>query len=223
MRASRRHNAPLTVSWPVFDSPPPFYRDNNGGGGSYGDAFLLYADALSVQRRWKRDAILKSRVVEVDASPAGTSPPPSQMATNDYQNRCQCQGHSLNLLASNIFALASWFKALNESGDDPSMTTKFEVPKLYSYVKILKIIVYALTCSINFKDNEVSEGTMKRAPYVCVCVCVCVSVRVSIRPSGLKILKFASLSFLGRFWFCLFYLIGLGAGFKTSTQNFEIH
>ena len=24
-----------------------------------------------------------------------------------------------------------------------------------------------------------------------------------------------SLSFLGRFWFCLFYLIGLGAGFKT--------
>ena len=32
-----------------------------------------------------------------------------------------------------------------------------------------------------------------------------------------------SLSFLGRFWFCLFYLIGLGADFKTSTQNFEIH
>ena len=32
-----------------------------------------------------------------------------------------------------------------------------------------------------------------------------------------------SLSFLGRFWFCLFYLLGLGAGFKTSTQNFEIH
>ena len=32
-----------------------------------------------------------------------------------------------------------------------------------------------------------------------------------------------SLSFLGRFWFCLFYLIGLGAGFKTSTQNFEIN
>ena len=31
------------------------------------------------------------------------------------------------------------------------------------------------------------------------------------------------MSFLGRFWFCLFYLIGLGAGFKTSTQNFEIH
>ena len=29
-----------------------------------------------------------------------------------------------------------------------------------------------------------------------------------------------SLSFLGRFWFCLFYLIGLGAGFKTCTQNF---
>ena len=64
--------------------------------------------------------------------------------------------------------------------------------------------------------NEVSEGTMKRAPYVCVCACV--------RASGLEMLKFASsLSFLGRFWFCLFYLIGLGAGFITSTQNFEIH
>ena len=36
-----------------------------------------------------------------------------------------------------------------------------------------------------------------------------------------KIMKNAtSLSFLGRFWFCLFYLIGLGAGFKTTTQNF---
>ena len=31
-----------------------------------------------------------------------------------------------------------------------------------------------------------------------------------------------SLSFLGRFWFCLFYLIGLGAGFKTSTQNLKL-
>ena len=29
--------------------------------------------------------------------------------------------------------------------------------------------------------------------------------------------------FLGRFRFCLFYLIGFGGGFKTSTQNFEIH
>ena len=39
-----------------------------------------------------------------------------------------------------------------------------------------------------------------------------------------KIKKNATaLSFLGRFWFCLFYLIGLGAGFKTATQNFEIH
>ena len=32
-----------------------------------------------------------------------------------------------------------------------------------------------------------------------------------------------SLSFLGRFWFCLVYLIGLGGGFKISTQNFEIN
>ena len=62
--------------------------------------------------------------------------------------------------------------------------------------------------------NKVSEGTMKRAPYVCV----------SVRASGLKMLRFASsLSFRGWFWFCLFYLIGLGPGFKTSTQNFEIH
>ena len=44
--------------------------------------------------------------------------------------------------------------------------------------------------------NEVSEGTMKRAPYVCVCA----SVRASVCASGLKMLKFASsLSFLGRF------------------------
>ena len=75
---------------------------------------------------------------------------------------------------------------------------------------------------LQYPPNEVRQGTMKRAPYVCDCVCV--SVRASVCLSGLKMLKFASsLSFLGRFWFCLFYLIGLGGGFKTSTQNFEIH
>ena len=35
--------------------------------------------------------------------------------------------------------------------------------------------------------------------------------------------KNATSLFLGRFLFCLFYLIGLGGGFKTSTQNFENH
>ena len=39
-----------------------------------------------------------------------------------------------------------------------------------------------------------------------------------------KITKIASSpTFLDRFSFCLFYLIGLGGGFKTCTQNFEIH
>ena len=39
-----------------------------------------------------------------------------------------------------------------------------------------------------------------------------------------KIKKIASSpSFLDRFSFCLFCLIGLGEGFKTCTQNFEIH
>ena len=38
-----------------------------------------------------------------------------------------------------------------------------------------------------------------------------------------KSTKNATSLFLGRFLFCLFYLIGLGGGFKTSTQNFEIN
>ena len=38
-----------------------------------------------------------------------------------------------------------------------------------------------------------------------------------------KITKIASSSFLYRFSFCLFYLIGLGGGFKSCTHNFEIH
>ena len=54
---------------------------------------------------------------------------------------------------SYFFALVEWFKALNESGDDPSMTRKFEIPKLVSYVNSLKIIQYALLCFILFKDN----------------------------------------------------------------------
>ena len=32
-----------------------------------------------------------------------------------------------------------------------------------------------------------------------------------------------SLSFLSRFWFCLFYLIGLGAGFKNSVLIMQIY
>ena len=36
-----------------------------------------------------------------------------------------------------------------------------------------------------------------------------------------KITKIASSSFLDRCLFCLFYLIGLGGGFKTCTQNFR--
>ena len=39
-----------------------------------------------------------------------------------------------------------------------------------------------------------------------------------------KIKKIASSpSFLDRFSFCLFYLIGLGGGFKTCTRNSKIH
>ena len=37
-----------------------------------------------------------------------------------------------------------------------------------------------------------------------------------------KSTKNATSLFLGRFQICLFFLIGLGGGFKTSTQNFEI-
>ena len=75
-----------------------------------------------------------------------------------------------------------------------------------------------ILCHLNFNNcprlTKLVRGLWNRL-RTCACVCVRVSV--------LKILKFASsLSFLGRFWFCLFYLIGLGAGFKTSTQNFEI-
>ena len=33
----------------------------------------------------------------------------------------------------------------------------------------------------------------------------------------------SSPSYLDRFSFCLFCLIELGGGFKTCTQNFEIH
>ena len=59
--------------------------------------------------------------------------------------------------------------------------------------------------------NEVSEGTMKRAPYVCV----------SVRPSGLKMLKFASsLSFLGRFWFCLFNSDSAWCGLQNFYTEF---
>ena len=71
---------------------------------------------------------------------------------------------------------------------------------------VLVIMIFVPAERSSWGDYE--TGSVR----VCVCVCVCPSVR----PSGLKMFKFASLSFLGRFWFCFFYLIGLGGGFKTS-------
>ena len=81
------------------------------------------------------------------------------------------------------------------------------------HFQILKPQDHNEFCYLLSPPNEVSEGSMKRAPYVCVCACV--------RASGLKMLKFASsLSFLGRFWFCLFYLIGFGAGLQNFYTEF---
>ena len=49
------------------------------------------------------------------------------------------------------------------------------------------------------------------------------SLIMQIYANLFKINDATCLSFLGRFWICLFYLIGLGAGFKTSTHSFEMH
>ena len=49
------------------------------------------------------------------------------------------------------------------------------------------------------------------------------SVLPSFRPSVHSFQNASSSSFLNRFWFWLFHMIGLGGGFKTSTQNREIH
>ena len=49
------------------------------------------------------------------------------------------------------------------------------------------------------------------------------SLNMQIYANVFKINENTTSLFLGRFWFCLFYLIGLGGGFKTFTQNFEIH
>ena len=96
--ARSRHHAPLAVDWPLSATPPPFSDKINKGGAyiRYGDAFPLQGAAPAVQRSWERDAILKSRVVEDDASPA-VNPPPLPNANFNYQNHCQCQGHSFHL------------------------------------------------------------------------------------------------------------------------------
>ena len=60
-----------------------------------------------------------------------------------------------------------------------------------------------------------------------LCIHIHYSVRQSVRPSVLPSVhsfqNASSSSFLNRFWFWLFHKIGLGGGFKTSTQNCEIH
>ena len=55
---------------------------------------------------------------------------------------------------------------------------------------------------------------------------LCHGVASVVRPSFPSVHSFqnaSSSSFLNRFWFWLFHKIGLGGGFKTSTQNCEIH
>ena len=63
------------------------------------------------------------------------------------------------------------------------------------------LLLYLLSISAFVPLNEVSEGDYENGLRTCVCVCASVS---SVR-LGSKFWKFASsLSFLGRFWFCLF-------------------
>ena len=49
------------------------------------------------------------------------------------------------------------------------------------------------------------------------------SLIMQIYANLFKINKKCYFSISWPIWFCLFYLIGLGGGFRTSTQNFEIH
>ena len=78
---------------------------------------------------------------------------------------------------------------------------------MYSFIYSLYFISLFILLS---PPNEVSEGTMKRAPYVCVCA--------SVRQRKMLLLLY----FLADFNSVCF-LKGLGGGFKTSTQNFEIN
>ena len=87
-----------------------------------------------------------------------------------------------------------------------------------------KVKCHAVTiwnCPLLSPPNEFEQGTMKRAPYVCVSVRP--SVRVSVCASVCdQNLQFATaLSFMSQFWFCLLYMIALHGSFETSTQNFS--
>ena len=76
--ARSRHHAPLAVDWPLSATPPPFSDKINKGGLIYVMEMPFLCKELHQQSRdhekdW--DAILKSRVVEDDASPAVNPPP----------------------------------------------------------------------------------------------------------------------------------------------------
>ena len=66
-------------------------------------------------------------------------------------------------------------------------------------VTFFSIFLFSIFCCVPIIDdyllsppNEVSEGTMKRAPYVCVSVCLSVWAQKSMKNA-------TSLAFLGRF------------------------
>ena len=98
--ARSRHHAPLAVDWPLSATPPPFSDKINKGGGLY----TLWR-CLSFARSCTSSPEIM-RKTEMRFSSPGLSkmtrrllstPPPSQMLTFNYQNHCQCQGHSFHL------------------------------------------------------------------------------------------------------------------------------
>ena len=59
---------------------------------------------------------------------------------------------------------------------------------LFEEIVSLLVFIFTKQCKTCGPPNEVSEGTMKRAPYVCVCVRA--SVRASVRQRKMLLLLY---------------------------------
>ena len=78
------------------------------------------------------------------------------------------------------------------------------------WFSLLYLVELSLVCTLNFYTEFWDFAPLINYGNLCKFI-----------PKKKKIAS--SPSFLDRFSFCLFCLIGLGGGFKTCTQNFEIH
>ena len=115
-----------------------------------------------------------------------------------------------------------WFFFIHKNVTEGSLFRTFNNHSFNFYVGLCNILCVACSKPVSWAVCVIFSSSGPKDP-MSLCHGVASVVRPSVLPSVHSLQNASSSSFLNRFWFWLFHKIGLGGGFKTSTQNCEIH